>query len=72
MIVDDAVAIIGSANTNDRSLTGNGDTEIAAVIVDTADCKLENLGSPTLPVQTRGFARNLRRQLWSKHFGFAS
>lgn len=70
MIVDDAVAIIGSANTNDRSLTGNGDTEIAAVIVDTADCKLENLGSPTLPVQTRGFARNLRRQLWSKHFGF--
>lgn len=69
MIVDDAVAIIGSANTNDRSLTGNGDTEIAAVIVDTADCKLENLGSPTLPVQTRGFARNLRRQLWSKHFG---
>ena len=70
MIVDDAVAIIGSANTNDRSLTGNGDTEIAAVIVDTADCKLENLGSPTLPVQTRGFARNLRRQLWRKHFGF--
>lgn len=70
MIVDDAVAIIGSANTNDRSLTGNGDTEIAAVIVDTADCKLENLGSPTLPVQTRGFARNLRRQLWSKHLGF--
>lgn len=71
MIVDDAVAIIGSANTNDRSLTGNGDTEIAAVIVDTADCKLEDLGSPSLPVQTRGFARNLRRQLWSKHFGFA-
>lgn len=71
MIVDDAVAIIGSANTNDRSLTGNGDTEIAAVIVDTADCKLEDLGSPSLPVQTRGFARTLRRQLWSKHFGFA-
>jgi phospholipase D1/2 len=26
LIVDDAVAIVGSANINDRSLTGNGDT----------------------------------------------
>lgn len=71
MIVDDAVAIIGSANTNDRSLTGNGDTEIAAVIVDTDDCRLEDLGSPTMPVRSRGFARALRRQLWAKHFGLA-
>lgn len=71
MIVDDAVAIIGSANINDRSLTGNGDTEIAAVIVDTDDCRLEDLGSPTMPVRSRGFARALRRQLWAKHFGFS-
>jgi phospholipase D1/2 len=70
MIVDDAVAIIGSANTNDRSLTGNGDTEIAAVIVDTEGVELKDLGSPTMKVQTRKFARELRRQLWLKHFGF--
>jgi phospholipase D1/2 len=70
MIVDDAVAIIGSANTNDRSLTGNGDTEIAAVIVDTEGVELRDLGSPTRQVQTRKFARELRQQLWKKHFGF--
>jgi phospholipase D1/2 len=70
MIVDDAVAIIGSANINDRSLTGNGDSEIAAVIVDTEGVELRDLGSPTMKVQTRKFARELRQQLWMKHFGF--
>jgi phospholipase D1/2 len=70
MIVDDAVAIIGSANVNDRSLSGNGDTEIAAVIVDTEGLELRDLGSPEMKVQTRKFARELRQQLWSKHFGF--
>jgi phospholipase D1/2 len=70
LIVDDAVAIIGSANSNDRSLTGNGDTEIAAVIVDTEGVELRDLGSPTRKVQTRKFARELRQQLWRKHFGF--
>jgi phospholipase D1/2 len=70
LIVDDAVAIIGSANINDRSLTGNGDTEIAAVIVDTEGVELRDLGSPTLKVQTRKFARDLREHLWRKHFGF--
>lgn len=68
LIVDDAVAIIGSANTNDRSLTGNGDTEIAAVVVDTKEVELRDLGSP-YKVQTRKFARELRMQLWRKHFG---
>ena len=70
LIVDDAVAIVGSANINDRSLTGNGDTEIAAVVVDTEGIELRDLGSPTFKVQTRKFARDLRRQLWEKHFGF--
>jgi phospholipase D1/2 len=70
LIVDDAVAIIGSANTNDRSLSGNGDTEIAAVIVDTEEIELRDLGSPNFKAQTRKFARDLRKQLWTKHFGF--
>ena len=29
MIVDDAIAIMGSANINDRSMCGNRDSEIA-------------------------------------------
>ena len=70
LIVDDAVAIVGTANINDRSLTGNGDTEIAAVVVDTEGVELRDLGSPTVKVQTRKFARELRQQLWKKHFGF--
>lgn len=71
LIVDDAVAIIGSANINDRSLTGNGDTEIAAVVVDDEGVELRDLGSPQFKVVTRKFARELRRSLWEKHFGFA-
>ena len=32
MIVDDNIALIGSANLNDRSLKGTRDSEIAVVI----------------------------------------
>ncbi|MDB5800700.1 MAG: phospholipase active site motif protein 6 [Rhodocyclales bacterium] len=71
LIVDDAVAIVGSANINDRSLTGNGDTEIAAVVVDTEDHDPKDLGNPQFLAHTRKFARELRRSLWQKHFGFA-
>jgi phosphatidylserine/phosphatidylglycerophosphate/cardiolipin synthase-like enzyme len=67
MIVDDAVAIIGSANTNDRSLNGDGDTEIAAVIVD-GDTKTSDLGNGS-NVVTRKFARELRETLWKKFLG---
>lgn len=68
MIVDDAVAIIGSANINDRSLTGNGDTELAAVIVDNANAQMMDLGQG-IKAATRKFARDLRMLLWKKHFG---
>lgn len=67
-IVDDAVAIIGSANINDRSLTGNGDTELAAVIVDNANAQMMDLGQG-VKAATRKFARDLRMHLWKKHFG---
>jgi phospholipase D1/2 len=68
LIVDDAVAIIGSANINDRSLNGNGDTELAAVVVDDAEAALTDLGAG-VKVVTRRFARDLRMQLWRKHLG---
>ena len=67
MIVDDAIAIIGSANCNDRSLNGDGDTELAAVIVDNEVSQLD-LGNGT-KVNTRKFARELRVALWQKHLG---
>ncbi len=34
MIVDDRVALIGSANINDRSLMGDRDSEIAIIVED--------------------------------------
>ncbi|HEY8099391.1 MAG TPA: phospholipase D-like domain-containing protein [Burkholderiaceae bacterium] len=68
MIVDDAVAIIGSANINDRSLNGNGDTELAAVIVDTAEAKVTEVGQG-LKINTRKFARDLRMNQMKKHLG---
>jgi phospholipase D1/2 len=32
MIIDDEVALIGSANINDRSLKGNRDSELAIIV----------------------------------------
>jgi len=69
-IIDDAVAIIGTANINDRSLNGNGDTEIAAVVVDTAQAAMTEMGGG-VRVVARRFARDLRRDVWRKHFGMA-
>ncbi|AIY39895.1 Phospholipase D1 [Collimonas arenae] len=68
IIVDDAVAIIGSANINDRSLNGDGDTELAAVVVDTAEAGMTDVGNG-IKIITRKFARELRMQQWKKHLG---
>jgi phospholipase D1/2 len=34
MIIDDEIAIIGSANINDRSMNGNRDSELAILVED--------------------------------------
>lgn len=68
LIVDDAVAIIGSANINDRSLLGNGDTELAAVFVDTKDTMMTNIGQDIKCI-TRKFAKDLRISIWKKYLG---
>jgi phospholipase D1/2 len=70
LIVDDAVAIIGSANINDRSLNGNGDTELAAVVVDAASGTMTDVGQD-IKIITRKFARDLRISLWKKHLGMS-
>lgn len=66
MIVDDRLAIIGSANINDRSLLGSRDTELSAVILDEATEKATLNGRK---VDVRQFARSLRIRLWKEHLG---
>lgn len=66
MIVDDQKVIIGSANLNDRSLKGDGDSEIAVVIEDTDIIESQMDGKP---YQAARFAATLRRQLFKEHLG---
>lgn len=69
MIVDDNVVIVGSANINDRSLMGDRDSEIAAMIVDSQCTQATLCGNK--PAMVRKFARDLRQSLWKKHLGLA-
>ena len=66
MIVDDRIAIIGSANINDRSLLGGNDSEIAAVIEDCEQIKITVNGQPSY---VRKFAHDLRKKLCAGHLG---
>lgn len=66
LIVDDRIALIGSGNINDRSLTPQRDSE-ACVVVD---------GGPTVASRMNGvawqansFAHTLRMRLWHEHLG---
>jgi phospholipase D1/2 len=66
MIVDDRRVIIGSANINDRSQKGDGDSEIALVVED------DDMINSTMngePYQVSRFAATLRRQLYKEHLG---
>ncbi|SPN97465.1 related to phospholipase D [Cephalotrichum gorgonifer] len=66
IIADDRVALIGSANINERSLLGNRDSEIAAVIRDT-DMIWSTMGGK--PYQVARFAHTLRMRLMREHLG---
>jgi len=68
MIVDDRHIIMGSANINDRSLSGSRDSEIAVMLLDTAEAKrkIRDLETTVNPL-----ARNLRMDLWRKHLALA-
>ncbi|KAF3322746.1 phospholipase D p1-like protein [Carex littledalei] len=66
MIIDDRIALIGSANINDRSLLGSRDSEIGVLIED----------KDMLPSRMNGkiykagkFTRSLRISLWAEHLG---
>jgi len=66
MIVDDKVTIIGSANINDRSMTGAKDSEVCIVSEDT---ELVSGLMDGAPFMSGEFARSLRYKVWSEMLG---
>ena len=66
MIVDDLVALIGSANINDRSLGDSTDSEIAVVISGGASIASTMNGAPYVASE---FVHCLRGRLWREHLG---
>jgi phospholipase D1/2 len=70
VIADDRVAVLGSANINDRSQLGDRDSEIATIITDEAKVKVKLDGKNA--VDCGKAIHTLRRALWEKHFGLKS
>ncbi|KAI9833603.1 MAG: hypothetical protein M1819_003556 [Sarea resinae] len=66
MVVDDRVAIIGSANINERSMLGSRDSECAAVVRDTDMLWSTMNGEPYLVGR---FPHTLRMRLMREHLG---
>jgi phospholipase D1/2 len=66
MIVDDRKVIMGSANFNDRSQRGDGDSEIALVVEDGDSIQSTMDGRP---YRAARFAASLRRRLFREHLG---
>jgi phospholipase D1/2 len=66
MIVDDRVAIIGSANINERSMLGSRDSEVAAVVRDTEMLDSFMAGEP---YKVGKFPHTLRMRLMREHLG---
>lgn len=66
MVVDDRVAIIGSANINERSMLGNRDSECAAVVRDSDMIWSKMNGKP---YQVGRFPHTLRMRLMREHLG---
>ena len=66
MVVDDKIAIIGSANINERSMLGSRDSECAAVVRDTDMLWSTMNGEPYLVGR---FPHTLRMRLMREHLG---
>ncbi len=69
LIADDRVAILGSANINDRSQIGDRDSELAVIIRDDAKARVK-LDGVTEDVVSRS-VHDLRVALWRKLFGLS-
>lgn len=66
IVVDDRIALIGSANINERSMLGNRDSETAAIVRD-ADMTWSTMGGE--PYRVGRFAHTLRMRLMREHLG---
>ncbi|XP_039258674.2 phospholipase D1-like isoform X3 [Styela clava] len=66
LIVDDRYVIIGSANINDRSMTGSRDSEVAMLIEDTEMIDSTMDGKS---FQVGRFASRLRKRVFAEHLG---
>ncbi|KAK8088668.1 Phospholipase [Apiospora hydei] len=66
LIVDDRVVLIGSANINERSMLGNRDSELAAVVRDTETFWSTMAGQP---YEVGRYAHSLRVRLMREHLG---
>ncbi|KAK4100036.1 phospholipase D [Parathielavia hyrcaniae] len=66
IIVDDRIALIGSANINERSMLGTRDSETAAIVRDTDMIWSTMAGRP---YQVGRFAHTLRLRLMREHLG---
>ncbi len=66
MIVDDEIALIGSANINDRSLLGSRDSEVGVIIKDDYKVYSRMDGKQFL---ASNFAQSLRIRLFKEHLG---
>jgi len=66
MIVDDRRVIMGSANFNDRSQRGDGDSEIALVVEDDDMVRTTMDGKPYMAAR---FAASLRHKFCRQHLG---
>ncbi|KAL7272848.1 Phospholipase D1 [Rhizina undulata] len=66
MVVDDRIAIIGSANINERSMLGNRDSEVAAIVRD-ADTLVSTMAGK--PFRVGKFPHTLRLRLMREHLG---
>lgn len=66
MVVDDRIAIIGSANINERSMNGDRDSEVAAIVRDT-DTIMSTMAG--MPYRVGRFPHTLRVRLMREHLG---
>ncbi|KIW09031.1 uncharacterized protein PV09_00924 [Verruconis gallopava] len=66
MIVDDRIAIIGSANINERSMLGSRDSEVAAIVRDKDMIPSRMAGEDYMVAR---FAHELRVRLMREHLG---
>ena len=69
LIADDRVAILGSANINDRSLQGERDSELAVIVRDSTPAQAMLDGKCQHTVSKA--IHQLRVDLWKKHFGLS-